>query len=179
MKRCVFVAALTSIAFLISAAPVLAHGELQGTDPERGATIRRAPASVRITFTEPPAKGGRFEVLDGCGDSVIDGVGGRASNAELRVDGGEAGRWKVTYRVISAVDGHSTRGSFAFKVQGQTDCDQPQPDPGGPDDEVAQAPPRIDDDDERSGSFPLVPVLIGGGLVLAAVAVRVMGSRSV
>ncbi|HWC13381.1 MAG TPA: copper resistance CopC family protein [Actinomycetota bacterium] len=162
------------VAFVLVAmsGPAVAHGDLQSTDPERGTAVERPPKSVRITFTEAPTDDGRFEVLDGCGDDVFASLDRRRGDVELQVKEGESGRWTVTYRVISAVDGHATRGNFSFKVRGVKHCDRAEP---GPTEDVAQPPPPVGEEPE---GFPIVPVLIGAGVVVAAVVVRLIASRS-
>lgn len=161
--------------------PASAHGDLQATEPERGSSVNNAPRTVRITFTEPPTADGRFGVRDGCGDAVLAAVGRDGREAELGVDGGEPGRWKVTYRVISSLDGHSTGGSFSFRVKGKQDCSDPQPaatdgTTAGDDGMAAERP--LSDSDEAGGGFPIIAILLGGVVVLGAIVVRVVASRS-
>lgn len=153
------------------------HGDLQATHPERGSSVKRPPKTVLISFTEAPSAGGRFQVVDGCGEQVLARVGGDGPDAELQVDGGQPGRWKVSYRVISSVDGHSTRGTFGFRVKGKKDCSEPPPaSTGGK--AVAPTAPAVPPERAPSGSFPLLPVVAGAALVIGAVAVRLLGSRS-
>lgn len=162
------------VALVATCGPAFGHGDLQSTKPERGSTAQRAPKTVRITFTEAPTADGRFEVIDGCRDDVVAGIDRRGADVELQVKGGQPGRWTVTYRVISAVDGHATRGNFSFKVRGAKDCGVAEPAPTEGD--VAQPPPPAEEEPE--GSFPIVPVLVGGGLVVGAIVVRLIASRS-
>ncbi len=85
----------------------------------------------------------------------------------------------MTYRVISAEDGHFTRGEFAFRVAGKRDCAA---------DEIGTPGPRATFGDGAAaddrtpptepGGVPVVPVLLGGGAILVlAVAVRLFSSR--
>jgi methionine-rich copper-binding protein CopC len=168
--------ALCALAVVL-AAPVAshAHGDIQSTSPEDGARVTSAPSIVRISFTEAPTADGRFEVIDGCGDDIVAEVAREGANAELLVDAGQPGAWKVSYRVISSVDGHSTRGSFGFRVAGPSDCSDPEP--------VASDTPEIDGqppfaNDDAPSDFPVLPVVIGGGAIVAlAVAVRIFSAR--
>ncbi len=167
--------ALTMLAVVALASPASAHGDLRGTRPERGSTVNKAPEAVRISFTEPPTADGRFEVRDGCGDGVLAAVGRDGRDAELELDGGQPGRWKVRYRVISSLDGHSTRGSFSFRVKGKQDCSDPSP--LATDDGMAVQRP-LSDDDGPGGGFPIIAVIVGGVVVLGAAIVRIVASRS-
>ena len=151
----------------------MGHGDLERSDPGRGVHLRRAPKSVELSFAEPPTADSNFEVTDGCRDDVLAEVVGEGPNARLVIDGGRPGRWKVMYRVVSSVDGHLVRGSYSFHVGNKKPC-EPEPEPT---DEVGEAAPPMANDDPQSGSFPTIPVLVGLGVVGAAVAIRVMAAR--
>ena len=161
-----------------AAAPVRSHGEIQGADPANNATVPRAPRSVAITFTEAPTAQAVLKVRDGCGRSVDQGVDIADATATVRLAVGQPGRWHVSYNVISALDGHQTRGGYAFTVRGQRDCDPddstPAPDPTGP----GGAAAATDDGDGASGSgAPVVPIALGAAAVLVlALIIRRSGS---
>lgn len=159
------------------AAPAYAHGEIQGTDPAAKASVKRAPRSVAVTFTEAPTAQAVLDVTDGCKRDVGRGVDVTDATATVQVAGGQPGRWEVSYRVISALDGHLTRGAYTFTVAGEKDCTpdpKPTKEPDGNGDE--SAPPVADDEDEPEGSgVPVVPIAIGA---VALIAVAFVARRS-
>jgi methionine-rich copper-binding protein CopC len=123
---------------LVAAEPASAHAEFTSSSPARGARLRAAPASVSIRFSEPPTVDAVLTVTDGCGDEVVEEA--EVLNLELQADvaTGQPGVWKATYAVVSAVDGHPTKGRFSFGVTGNSDCS------GAPTDhrDVATGEPR-------------------------------------
>jgi methionine-rich copper-binding protein CopC len=162
------------------ACPALAHGDIHGTDPGRGATVRRAPRSVAITFTEAPTAQAVLQVTDGCRRDVTQGVDVTDATATVRVATGQPGEWQVSYRVISAVDGHQTRGGYAFTVAGRKDCtpDDPRPTPddnavdGG--DRAAETPGS---EDASGSGAPVVPIAFGAvAVIVLALLIRRSGS---
>ena len=158
-------------------AAAIAHGDLQGTTPEDGATLGSRPKEVAIVFTEPPTNDSRFEVLDGCGDDVFAGESGQGAERRLAVDGGEPGKWKVTYRVISAEDGHFSKGGFGFRVEGRRDCSEDRVGNPGPR-ETSDVDPDDDLASDEEASFPVVPILLAGGaVILLALGARFFSSR--
>ena len=156
---------------------MLAHGDLEGTSPEQGATEEKAPSEIRITLTEPPTKGAEARAVDGCKDVVADDPTVDGNDIVLAVGPGERGRWKVSYRAVSAVDGHQTRDTFTFTVAGKKDCspeedpteESPEPDDPADDDGTA-APPE----DESSNAWLL---WVGGGTVVV-VALALVARRA-
>jgi methionine-rich copper-binding protein CopC len=101
--------------------PALAHTDLVGSDPPRGATLDRTPDGVRLEFSEPvEAPFDPVEVYDGEGNRVDLG-NGRVITGDPRVvtvglaglGGGET--YRVEYRVI-AEDGDPTEGAYTFTL---------------------------------------------------------------
>jgi methionine-rich copper-binding protein CopC len=167
-----------AVGLLTAGSPAYAHGDIQASDPAPRSTVRRAPKSVAITFTEAPTAQAVLEVTDGCKREVGQGVDVAEATATVRVGDAQPGRWQVSYRVISAVDGHLTRGGYAFTVAGEKDCtpdEKPAKDPG---DDPTRAAPPIDEEDEPEGSgAPVVPIAIGAvALIAVALIVRRSGS---
>ena len=110
------------VALVVPATAALAHGDLAGTSPEDGDRVGRPPAEVRITLTEAPTRGAEARATDGCKKKVPSAVSVDGDDILLTLEGGEPGRWKVSYRAVSSVDGHRTRGNFGFTVTGNKDC---------------------------------------------------------
>lgn len=163
-----------------AAAPAGAHGDIQATDPAAKATVRRAPRSVAITFTEAPTAQAVLNVTDGCKRDVGQGVEVAGATATVRVATGQPGKWQVSYRVVSSLDGHQTQGRYAFTVAGKKDCtpdEDPTDDPG---DGPTQAAPGDTDetgDTGDSSGAPVIPIALGAvALVAVALVVRRSGS---
>ncbi|MEO8392709.1 MAG: copper resistance protein CopC [Chloroflexota bacterium] len=101
--------------------PVWAHANLLRSDPTPSATLDSAPQTISLWFTEAVEPDfSRILLLDGKGNSV--------STPSIAVDPGDPkhmtlapgslpdGVYTVSWRAISAADGHATSGSFAFAV---------------------------------------------------------------
>jgi copper resistance protein C len=196
-------AVVVGVAFAGWAGVALAHGELKSTRPKADSTVELPPQEISVTLTEAPSPGAVMRAKDGCGKQVVATV----SVAEATVtgdvtNGAQPGQWTVSWRAISAVDGHETEGKFSFLVNGITDCSAgaggstPTPEPtvseasspaAAPTDtpEVAPSPTESDVDldaapasKDDGGGFPTVPVAIGAGVIIAvAVVARVAGAR--
>lgn len=160
-----------------AATPAGAHGDIQATDPEPLTTVRRAPRSIAVTFTEAPTAQAVMKVTDGCKRNVAQGVDVADATATVRVATGQPGKWQVSYRVISSLDGHLTRGGYAFTVAGKKDCtpdEKPSDDPG---DGPTQAAPPDDDESPEGSGAPVVPIALGAAaLIVVAFLVRRSGS---
>jgi copper transport protein len=114
--------AFSALVFLLAQAlPVLAHASLLTADPEPNALLETPPPQVRILFSEPVTLGfSRILVFSQSGQQV--------DNADLKIDNADKtalavtlpplgnGTYLVSWQVISAVDGHTTSGSFPFGV---------------------------------------------------------------
>jgi hypothetical protein len=165
------------LAIVTLASPAAAHGDLQGTDPEQLATVRRAPRSVAITFTEAPTAQAVLKVSDGCKRDVTQGIEVVDATATVRVAVGQPGRWRVSYRVISALDGHESKGFYTFTVAGRKDCTPDDPPatetPGG----EAAATTNPEGRDVSGSGAPVVPIAFGAlAVVVLAFIVRRSGT---
>jgi methionine-rich copper-binding protein CopC len=171
-SRVVIAAFVLFVAFASTAA---AHGGLQQSDPEDGARLGEAPRRVTMTFSEVPAGESVLKVVDGCKRDVVASTSVAGNDLVGAIGDAQPGRWKATYRVISAEDGHLTKGALRFTVDGAKDCnpdddgdarstEEPE-DPGGD----TGSPPGGEDGD----SFPVVPVAVGAaGLLIVGLVVR-------
>lgn len=166
MRRVASLIAVLAVASL-GTGTAHAHGDLQGTSPADGSSVGKPPREIRITLTEAPTKGAEAKVVDGCKDSAPGSVAVDGSDIVISLTGGEPGRWKVSYRAVSSVDGHQTKGKFDFRVSGKKDCTQETPGDqvdAGDDPGIVQNP---DPPDESGTSWLL---WVGGGTVLLAAA---------
>lgn len=98
-----------------------AHAALTRSDPTAAATLGAPPSAVRLTFSEEPqpslssitvtdAKGGAHQV------GRANAVPGDPTTLSVPTKDLGRGVYTVTYRVVSAVDGHAGRGAYAFGV---------------------------------------------------------------
>lgn len=119
MRVTLAVAALvTAVAAVTS---VEAHATLVRSDPPAGAILQSPPEQVRLWFNEPIEAG--FSQAQ-----VLDNQGGRVNGLESSVlaedpssmvvslEPLERGIYQVTWKVLSAVDGHVTQGSFHVAI---------------------------------------------------------------
>ncbi len=186
-----------------AALPAYAHGEVRSMSPKADSFVHSPPRAIRVTLTEAPTRDAVVQAKDGCGKQVVTTVSvAKATMTGEVSDGAQPGRWTVSWRAISTVDGHPTEGKFSFRVHGRTDCsgggEQPSPaaDPtpdateASPAEEPTDSSPAptptesdVDLDaapasDEDGGGFPAVPVAIGGALIVGvAVIARIVGAR--
>ncbi|MGH2729296.1 MAG: copper resistance CopC family protein [Actinomycetota bacterium] len=135
------------------------HGVLEKSTPDDGAHLADPPQELSISFTEPPTGDAVVEVTDGCNRDVLEDM--TVSGGEIRggLSEGLSGRWRVNWKIISAVDGHTTRGRFAFVVAGRRDC-------SGDPTVAAPAPPTADGTD-----FPWLPFAAASVAVIGVAAV--------
>lgn len=109
-------------ATLWASPPADAHALLVSSEPVDGASLRTAPESVTLTFTEEPDTGlSSVKVLDVSGRAHEEGslsvVDGNARTLRTQVARLGRGVFTVSWRVVSRVDGHFTTGAFAFGVR--------------------------------------------------------------
>lgn len=127
--------ALAAMALVGIATAASGHAGLEASDPAASDVLASAPASVSMTFTEPPDLDlSSVTVLDTNGAEVDVGPIERGSAPRsLRValpdDLGD-GVYTVSWRVVSTADGHLTAGAFAFGVGEEPGAVVAQP-PGG------------------------------------------------
>jgi len=113
--------ALLALLACLLPARAAAHAQLEGTAPQRGSVLRRAPERVVFRFSEPvEGSFGAVRVFDAAGRRVDEGdayhPGDRSSAiaVDLR-DGLPDGTYTATYRVVSA-DSHVIASGIVFSV---------------------------------------------------------------
>ncbi|HET7181717.1 MAG TPA: copper resistance protein CopC [Candidatus Limnocylindrales bacterium] len=172
MKRIPAALALLVLATVAWPGEVAAHALLKASDPAKGATLGSAPTSITLTFTETPdPRLSSVKVLDSAGTNHTTGalttVAGDELSLSVPLDALPDGGYTVSWRAVSAVDGHISAGSFVFGVG------QPPPSAGP---EQPETPANL------SGSPPAIGarwllylglmVLFGAAWVAVAVARR-------
>lgn len=106
---------------LLAPASALAHAQLEGTSPERGAVVKHEPSAVIFRFDEPvEGNFGAVRVYDASGDRVDEGDAfhpdGEGPRLGVHLKPGLAdGSYTATYRVVSA-DGHIVSSGFVFSI---------------------------------------------------------------
>jgi copper transport protein len=115
-------AAVAALALIIVAAwgsPAFAHAVLQGTTPGSGATVKRSPSEVTLTFDEPVGTSLGGVRMYNSSSSRVDVGNPTHSNGGKTVHVTTPhlsnGLYVVTWRVISA-DSHPVQGAFTFTV---------------------------------------------------------------
>jgi methionine-rich copper-binding protein CopC len=173
MSRALRVAAVVALLFALFPGRAGAHAELQSADPEPRSVVDEVPETVTLRLTEPAAPQSRIVVDDGCERDVTGATSIDGRTVEITTADAQPGRWRVEYRLLSAVDGHVVQGEYRFRVEGEPDCPEESHDNG--ESEPEEAAPLLPDE---GGGLPLVPIVIGTGVLAAiALAVRMLGSR--
>ena len=100
---------------------VAAHAEVLLASPAPGTGLAQAPAAVVIKFSEPLNLAlSRIEVLDGSGADVGQGptlaVAGDPRAMRRLLGLLPTGQYTVRWTSVSAIDGHTLRGSYSFAV---------------------------------------------------------------
>jgi copper transport protein len=117
-----FLAAPAAALLLLgSPAIALAHAEVLLSSPQPGTGLAQAPAAVVIKFSEPLNLSlSRIEVLDASGTDVGSGpteaLAGDAQAMRRPLGLLPTGQYIVRWTSVSALDGHTLRGSYSFAV---------------------------------------------------------------
>ena len=97
-----------------------AHANYVRSNPASDARLVKPPTEVRIEFSEPPdPKGSEIQVLDTNGmrhDKRDVGPSGDPNGLRVSLEPIPDGGFTVAWTTTSAVDGHTTKGSFAFAI---------------------------------------------------------------
>jgi copper transport protein len=120
-RRALAALGLTVAVLALTAGTASAHALLARSEPAAGAALASSPAEVVLHFTEQPeASLSLVHVLDQSGKTVEQGHAAvdptDAHTLRVGVPTLPTGTYTVTWRSTSAVDGHTTAGSFAFGV---------------------------------------------------------------
>lgn len=109
---------------------VLAHAQLVASSPGAGSSIESAPDELRLVFSEPlEEQVTSLDLVDASGELILDRAGrvDPADRYALVVDGEEItglkdGVYTVTWRTLSAADGHTAEGVFSFGIGAAADA---------------------------------------------------------
>jgi copper transport protein len=119
--RGLLAALVAASALILMGGAAAAHANYVKSNPASDARLTKAPTEVRVTFSETPdARGSDVAVLDTSGNRLDDRKVTLVSDEPntLRVSLGTIGDggYLVSWTTVSAVDGHETKGAFAFAV---------------------------------------------------------------
>ena len=116
-------AALAAVALAGTAGMAVAHDEVEGTTPARGAVLQNLPPKVSMTFGETVGRLDKVTITrNGRGNftrsAQIDPRNAARVVATLKRPGARfrKGLWKVTWRITSA-DGHKQVLTAGFRVR--------------------------------------------------------------
>jgi copper transport protein len=106
--------------WLLGAAPADAHALVVGTNPQAAIRVARAPAELRVAFSEAVRPLGQALTLQGPNGHVRLGPvrhpDGRSEVLAATLPALSDGSYIASWRIVSADDGHVEAGSFAFAV---------------------------------------------------------------
>ena len=171
-------ALMPALMMLAGATSAFAHAGFVSSDPAPGAVLETAPASVSITFSEPPDLELSFiKVLD-AGGGVVAEAGNVAGGVTLERTSERTislplpdlsdGVYTVSWQAVSTVDGHITTNAFAFGVGTSIDT---VPEPSG---DIAATPgPTATSVAGRAGLYVGLSLLVA----LGAVGAGILGGR--
>ena len=161
MKQILFAAALALAGAAAGAVPAYGHANYVKSNPAADARLVKPPAEVRISFSEPPdAKGSGIQVLDEKGarwDGGTTTASDEPNGLKVGLTAIGEGGYTVAWHTVSAVDGHETKGSFAFVVGNG-------PLPALPDIPNASPPPSSLEVAGRSLSYAGIALAVGCAL---------------
>ncbi len=139
-------AAAAVLATAANPAAVSAHARLRASEPASGATLGSAPGEISLNFSETPDVGlTSIKVLDRGGQDVVAGpvvaTGSPALTVSVPLRELGDGVYTVSWRTVSAVDGHISAGTYVFGV-GEAPPTNPPAGPGTSESESG-TPPAI------------------------------------
>ena len=116
------VVAAVTLCLGVAQTEISGHGGLRRSDPAVGVALGASPKAVRLFFSEQPEPSlSEIRVLDASGQAYQTGrpepVAGDPLSLIVPVRTMDRGIYFVNWRIVSAVDGHATAGTFAFGVR--------------------------------------------------------------
>ena len=106
---------------LFATSPVLAHANLFRSTPVANASLQNTPDEIRLWFTEPVEPNYSSVTLRDRGGNLVNIPKSQSDSNDARqlfvkLSALPKGLYTVAWRAVSAADGHSTNGSFAFGI---------------------------------------------------------------
>lgn len=174
-------------ATLTAAGPALAHDAVSSTNPAPEAVVAKAPETVSLTLSEPPADSKKLNlnsitVIDGAGKTVSDGNATvYGPTISTKTSPGSTGTYTVLWRTVSS-DAHLIDGRYSFTLQAQAGQRAPAastPAPSLPASRATDAATTPGPDRFRPPSNDNAPLVLGiaATIVTAAVGVTLLLRR--
>ena len=182
------VALAAMLAVLLPGAPAFAHNALAQATPAKGATVAKAPTSVKLKF---------LQKLNPDYTTITVTGAAKVETSEPEVDGATGtvtfdalanGAYTVAYRVVSK-DGHTVQGSYKFTVADPSATAEPTtaaPTTPAADESLVAVPPpssapaattELASDQDDAGGNGLLIALIVAGLAVVALGVFLVSRR--
>ena len=120
MRRGLLAAILALAGIAAGTVATDAHANYVRSNPAADARLVKAPTEIRVAFSEPPdPRGSALTVLDQNGarvDTADTALSGEPNGLRVGMKPVGDGGYTVAWTARSAVDGHETKGTFAFAV---------------------------------------------------------------
>lgn len=112
---------LALMALVALAGGAAAHAQLVASSPAPGDVLAKAPTDVRLTFSEPlEARFSSADLIDANGTTLVSRTGtldpADAHTLVVPLPVLPSGVYTVTWRSLSAADGHPDEGFFSFGI---------------------------------------------------------------
>ena len=119
--RALLAALVAASVLILMGGAATAHANYVKSNPASDAQLTKPPTDVRVTFSETPdARGSDIAVLDVNGNRLdkrdVTAVSDEANTLRVSLGAIGDGGYLVSWTTLSAVDGHETKGAFAFAV---------------------------------------------------------------
>ena len=108
---------VVAVTGMILTGTAFAHAKLQSTTPAAGAQLKLAPTSLTLRFNEKVRLAVLTLSVDGRAVPVtVDRSAPAAAQVSVALPVLAVGKYSVQWSVLSADDGHVSKGTFAFAV---------------------------------------------------------------
>ena len=119
--RALLAALVAASVLILMGGAAAAHANYVKSNPASDARLTKPPTEVRVTFSETPdARGSDVAVLDVNGNRVdahdVTLVSDEVNTLRVSLGAIGDGGYLVSWTTVSAVDGHETKGAFAFAI---------------------------------------------------------------
>jgi copper transport protein len=175
-RRFQWMAVALCLLLVATATQVLAHANLLQAEPQPNSVIMEPPTQIILSFTEAlEPSSSSIELLDGSGQPVNTPGPATVDPAHeavmsLQLPPLEDGVYTVSWRALSAVDGHLTRGVYGFIVgEATAEAQAALAEAGG-----GQASPGTFGEASPLGVLARMLTLVGGALLVGGFALHLI-----